>query len=248
MKNYRITIKDMNPAYKNWSKKEIIMDNLGKSIVIDGVNEFGTPFSDDDRLCDLFDDGRVSTEFGGLFPLNQISLVNVAYKNEDFIYGVSFNEEFPPEVRDRLKIKQDFINYAYYNGIMINIYDGSYHEISDVNNCGFFINFEDSLNDKSYFKFNEIKLLGIDKSNTNEYKFDQFYDDIKVLKNAVSSLQRKVAFQEEIISKLLNFVDDSMFLVSPKAKQEADIQYFNGNAKVYLKEIKDKTYRTVDER
>ena len=77
MKNYRITIKDMNPAYKNWSKEEIIMDNLGKSIVIDGVNEFGTPFSDDDRLCDLFDDGRVSTEFGGLFPLNQISLVKM---------------------------------------------------------------------------------------------------------------------------------------------------------------------------
>ena len=86
------------------------------------------------------------------------------------------------------------------------------------------------------------------ENNTNEYKFDQFYSDIKVLKNAVASLQRKVAFQEEIISKLLDFVDDSMFLVSPKAKQGADIQYFNGNAKIYLKEIKDKTYRTVDER
>lgn len=80
------------------------------------------------------------------------------------------------------------------------------------------------------------------ENNTNEYKFDQFYDDNKTLKHAVASLQRKVAFQEEIISKLLDFVDDTTFLTTKN-----DIQYFNGNAKCYLNEIKNQTYRKQKE-
>lgn len=49
-------------------------------------------------------------------------------------------------------------------------------------------------------------------------------------------------FQEEIIKKLLEFVDDKIF-----ATTDNDIQYFNGNAKCYLKEIKNQTYRKQEE-
>lgn len=72
---------------------------------------------------------------------------------------------------------------------------------------------------------------------------------IRVLQDAVLSLQKTVIglrkqamFQEEIISKLLEFVDDTTFLTMGK-----DIQYFNGNAKCYLSEIKNKTYRNQEE-
>ena len=207
----------MNPAYKNWSKEEIIRDNLGKKIVVSGVNDFGTPISDDDTLCFLYDDGRVATEFGVLVPLNQISLVNVVYKNEDFIYGVSFSEEFPPEARKRIKTNQDFINYAYQNGFMLDIYDGSYREISDVNDEGFFIDFEDSLNDKNYFKFNEIQLLDINESNQKERSMDieekvkELNDKIADLQLANESLDKRLKGMSKAMKVVLDFLINNNF-------------------------------------
>lgn len=86
----------------------------------------------------------------------------------------------------------------------------------------------------------------------NNMKTDLIGDmlkSIRVLQDAVLSLQKTVIdlrkqamFQEEIISKLLEFVDDTTFLTTGK-----DIQYFNGNAKCYLSEIKNKTYRNQEE-
>ena len=32
---YNLTILDMNPAYKNWSKNEILWNNRGKKAVLD---------------------------------------------------------------------------------------------------------------------------------------------------------------------------------------------------------------------
>lgn len=72
---------------------------------------------------------------------------------------------------------------------------------------------------------------------------------IRVLQDAVLSLQKTVIglrkqamFQEEIIGKLLEFVDDTTFLTTKN-----DIQFFNGNAKCYLSEIKNQTYRKQEE-
>lgn len=89
------------------------------------------------------------------------------------------------------------------------------------------------------------------ENNTNEYKFDQFYDDIKVLTHAVASLQRKVAFQEEIISKLLDFVNEknNRFVTYTHDSDEGEYSeaYFSGNVDIYQKEIENKTYRTLGE-
>lgn len=89
------------------------------------------------------------------------------------------------------------------------------------------------------------------ENNTNEYKFDQFHDDIKVLKNAVASLQRKVAFQEEIISKLLDFVNEknNRFVTYTHDSDEGEYSeaWFSGDVDIYQKEIENKTYRTREE-
>lgn len=89
------------------------------------------------------------------------------------------------------------------------------------------------------------------ENNTNEYKFDQFYADIKVLKNAVASMQRKVAFQEEIISKLLEFVDtkNNMFVTYTNDSDEGRYSqaWFSGDVDIYQKEMENKTYRTLGE-
>ena len=88
--------------------------------------------------------------------------------------------------------------------------------------------------------------------NTNEYKFDQFYSDIKVLKNAVASLQRKVAFQEEIISKLLDFVNvkNNRFVTYTYDSDEGKYSEAGVSGEVvdiYQKEMENKTYRTLKE-
>lgn len=89
------------------------------------------------------------------------------------------------------------------------------------------------------------------ENNTNEYKFDQFHGDIKVLKNAVASLQRKVAFQEEIISKLLDFVDTktNRFVTYTYDSDEGEYSeaWFSGDVDIYKNEIENKTYRTLEE-
>lgn len=90
------------------------------------------------------------------------------------------------------------------------------------------------------------------ENNTNEYKFDQFYSDIKVLKNAVASLQRKVAFQEEIISKLIDFVNEknNRFVTYTHDSDEGEYSEagFSGEfIDIYQKEMKNKTYRTLQE-
>lgn len=90
------------------------------------------------------------------------------------------------------------------------------------------------------------------ENNTNEYKFDQFYDDIKVLKNAVASLQRKVAFQEEIISNLLNFVDakNNRFVTYTNDSDEGEYSeagFSREFVDIYQNEIENKTYRTLQE-
>lgn len=86
----------------------------------------------------------------------------------------------------------------------------------------------------------------------NNMKTDLIGDmlkSIRVLQDAVLSLQKTVIglrkqamFQEEIIGKLLEFVDDTTFLTTKN-----DIQFFNGNAKCYLSEIKNQTYRKQEE-
>lgn len=89
------------------------------------------------------------------------------------------------------------------------------------------------------------------ENNTNEYKFDLFYNEIKTLLNAVASLQRKVAFQEEIISKLLEFVDtkNNRFITYTKDSDEGEFSeaWFSGDVDFYQKEIENKTYRTHGE-
>lgn len=90
------------------------------------------------------------------------------------------------------------------------------------------------------------------ENNTNEYKFDQFYSDIKVLKNAVASLQRKVAFQEEIINKLLDFVNEknNRFVTYTHDSDEGEYSEagFSGEiVDIYQKEMENKTYRTLKE-
>lgn len=90
------------------------------------------------------------------------------------------------------------------------------------------------------------------ENNTNEYKFDQFYSDIKVLKNAVTSLQRKVAFQEEIISKLLDFVNEknNRFVTYTKDSDEgeySEAEFSREFVDIYQKEMENKTYRTLEE-
>ena len=89
------------------------------------------------------------------------------------------------------------------------------------------------------------------ENNTNEYKFDLFYNEIKTLLNAVASLQRKVAFQEEIISKLLEFVDtkNNRFVTYTHDSDEGDYSegWFPGDVDIYQKEIENKTYRTLEE-
>lgn len=90
------------------------------------------------------------------------------------------------------------------------------------------------------------------ENNTNEYKFDQFYSDIKVLKNAVASLQRKVAFQEEIISKLLDFVNEknNRFVTYTNDSNEGEYSEAGVSREfvdIYQKEMENKTYRTLKE-
>lgn len=90
------------------------------------------------------------------------------------------------------------------------------------------------------------------ENNTNEYKFDQFYSDIKVLKNAVASLQRKVAFQEEIISKLLDFVNvkNNRFVTYTYDSDEgkySEAEFSREFVDIYQKEMENKTYRTLKE-
>lgn len=90
------------------------------------------------------------------------------------------------------------------------------------------------------------------ENNTNEYKFDQFYSDIKVLKNAVVSLQRKVAFQEEIISKLLDFVNEknNRFVTYTHDSDEgeySEAEFSREFVDIYQKEMENKTYRTLKE-
>lgn len=67
-------------------------------------------------------------------------------------------------------------------------------------------------------------------------------DAVLLLQKTVIGLRKQAMFQEEIIKKLLEFVDDTTFLTTKN-----DIQYFNGNAKCYLSEIKNKTYRNQEE-
>lgn len=89
------------------------------------------------------------------------------------------------------------------------------------------------------------------KNNTNENIFGQFYDDLKTLKHAVASLQRKVAFQEEIISKLLEFVDtkNNRFVTYTNDSDEGEYSeaWFSGDVDIYQKEMENKTYRTLEE-
>lgn len=90
------------------------------------------------------------------------------------------------------------------------------------------------------------------ENNTNEYKFDQFYSDIKVLKNAVASLQRKVAFQEEIINKLLDFVNEknNRFVTYTNDSDEGEYSEAGVSREfvdIYQKEMENKTYRTLKE-
>lgn len=76
-------------------------------------------------------------------------------------------------------------------------------------------------------------------------------DDVKVLLNAVASLQKKVAFQEEIISKLLEFVDtkNNRFVTYTDDCEDGDYSegWFPGDVNIYQKEIENKTYRTLEE-
>lgn len=89
------------------------------------------------------------------------------------------------------------------------------------------------------------------EKNTKENIFGQFYDDLKTLKHAVASLQKKVAFQEEIISKLLEFVDSKInrFVTYTRDSDEGEYSeaWFSGDVDIYQKEIENKTYRTYDE-
>ena len=86
------------------------------------------------------------------------------------------------------------------------------------------------------------------ENNTNEYEqiFGQFYDDLKTLKHAVASLQRKVAFQEDVIKKLLRFVDENKLAAYGEHGEMSDA-YFSGDTEFFQKEIENKTYRTYDE-
>lgn len=77
-------------------------------------------------------------------------------------------------------------------------------------------------------------------------------DDIKTLLNAVASLQRKATFQEEIISKLLEFVDakNNIFVTYTNDSDEGEYSEarFSGViVDIYQKEIENKTYRTIGE-
>ena len=76
-------------------------------------------------------------------------------------------------------------------------------------------------------------------------------DDVKVLQNAVAELQKKVAFQEEIISKLLEFVDakNNRFVTYTRDSDEGQYSeaWFSGDVDIYQKEIENKTYRTLEE-
>ena len=90
------------------------------------------------------------------------------------------------------------------------------------------------------------------ENNTNEFKFDQFHDDIKALLNAVASLQRKVAFQEEIISKLLDFVHakNNRFVTYKHDSDEgnySEAEFSREFVDIHQKEIENKTYRTLEE-
>lgn len=90
------------------------------------------------------------------------------------------------------------------------------------------------------------------ENNTNENIFGQFYDDLKTLKHAVASLQRKVAFQEEIISKLLDFVNEknNRFVTYTNDSDEGEYSEAGVSGEfvdIYQKEMKNKTYRTLKE-
>lgn len=67
-------------------------------------------------------------------------------------------------------------------------------------------------------------------------------DAVLLLQKTVIGLRKQAMFQDEIIQKLLEFVDDATFLTTKN-----DIQFFNGNAKCYLNEIKNQTYRKQEE-
>ena len=74
---------------------------------------------------------------------------------------------------------------------------------------------------------------------------------IKDLLNAVASLQRKITFQEEIISKLLDFIDtkNNRFVTYTQDSDEGNYSeaWFSGDVNIYQKEIENKTYRTLTE-
>lgn len=76
-------------------------------------------------------------------------------------------------------------------------------------------------------------------------------DDVKVLLNAVASLQRKVEFQEKVIKDLLKFVSNNELLARSHYVYEDDdgitAAECNMPIEFYLDEIKDKTYRTYGE-
>lgn len=77
-------------------------------------------------------------------------------------------------------------------------------------------------------------------------------DKVKDLLNAVASLQRKVTFQEEIINKLLDFVNtkNNRFVTYTKDFDEGEYSEagFSGEVvDIYQKEMKNKTYRILGE-
>lgn len=91
----------------------------------------------------------------------------------------------------------------------------------------------------------EIKNLKQNENNMIE-------DNIKTLLNAVSSLQRKVAFQEEIISKLLDFMNEKNNRFVTYTHDSNEGKYSEAGISrefvdIYQKEIENKTYRTLGE-
>ncbi len=146
-----ITILNMNPAYKNWSKNEILWNNRGKKVVLNNSKL-------EESIFHVSFDQGVMLDMSGYIPLDRVVLTNVVYKDENYIYKVYCDEDLPPELKKNNVSTHDLIKWVYENGLL-NIYDGGFHDITSVNDEGFTVNFDYSYNDKSYFRFDEIKFI-----------------------------------------------------------------------------------------
>ena len=156
---YNLTILDMNPAYKNWSKNEILWNNRGKKAVLDAHRYTSKEdLEEHAQTIEVMWDQSVLLTHGAI-SLDRITLVDVVYKDENYIYKAYCDEDLPTELKKNNVSTQDLIKYVYENGLWLNIYDGSFHTIASVDDEGFTVNFYDSYNDKSYFGFDEIKFI-----------------------------------------------------------------------------------------